>query len=273
MSWNAYKVVLRLRSPMHIGQIRQGNLQRTRPYVLGKNLWGALTARITRDSTSAQNDDYRKVGQQVNEQLAFSYFYPTTDDQVNLWPWDDPDQFSWHYLGSYASTALNYNQNSAEEGSLHETEYIAPTTRDGRPVYLIGYILEAEDCSLPWKEALKRLQMGGERTYGWGRVDRVRCSPGATDMFGCYSLRLEGDRPGLKPISQQQPLLAHTLAVGPQAISAQGRLVPVVGRETKSANAHGRELSSASICWEPGTTSQGDELLDITPNGIWCAAR
>ena len=45
MAWRAYKIVLRLRSPLHIGRGKVGNLQRTRPYVAGRNLWGALTAR------------------------------------------------------------------------------------------------------------------------------------------------------------------------------------------------------------------------------------
>jgi len=273
MSWNAYKIVLRLRSPMHIGQTKLGNLQRTRPYVLGKNLWGALTSRITRDSTPAKNDDYRRVGQQVNDELAFSYFYPTSDEQIGLWPWDDPDQFSWQYLGAYASTALNYLQNSAEEGSLHETEFIAPTTRSGKVVNLVGYIFEKEDCSLPWKMALNRLQMGGERTYGWGRVDLCHISSGTTDVFGYYSLHLTGDRPGLMPNGNKRPLLAHTLAVGTNAVMAQGRLAPVVGRETRIANAHGRELSTASVCWEPGAVYEGSDLLEISPYGFWHASR
>ena len=110
---------------MHMGRTKLGNLQITRPYVHGKSLWGALTARITRDTPSLDNN-YQEVGQRVSEELAFSYFYPTISDEVTLWPWDDAERFAWHFLGSYASTALNYNQNSAAEGSLHETEFIAP---------------------------------------------------------------------------------------------------------------------------------------------------
>ena len=37
--WTAYRVVLRLRGPMHIGNGRVGNIQQTRPYVPGRNIW------------------------------------------------------------------------------------------------------------------------------------------------------------------------------------------------------------------------------------------
>ena len=54
MTWRAFEVVLRLRSPMHIGCGKVGNLQRTRPYVTGRVLWGALTMRLTRDAAQGR---------------------------------------------------------------------------------------------------------------------------------------------------------------------------------------------------------------------------
>ena len=271
MSWTAYKIVLRLQTPMHIGRAKLGNLQVTRPYVHGKALWGALTARITRESTPARAQDYRDIGGQVNEELAFSYFYPALDEEVDLWPWGDPEQFAWRYLGSYTSTALNYSQNSAAEGSLHETEFIAHTTREGKSVYLIGCIFEQEGCDLPWKDALARLQIGGERTYGWGRVTLHREHPPVSTLFGRYDLELEGDRP-VVTIDKNGVLLAHTRAHGDGAILANGRVVPLVGRETCSANKHGRHVTKAAICWEPGSTVGEQASLQIGKNGIWEAA-
>ena len=167
----------------------------------------------------------------VNEELAFSYFYPTTDDQVGLLPWDDPDQFAWRYLGSYASTRLNYSQNSAEDGSLHETEFIAPTSRNGQPVNLVGYIFEEAGCTLSWKDALPRLQMGGERTYGWGRVDLGAINATTEQLFGRLPMALDGARPGLH-LDKGAPLMAHALASGENAVRRTGRSFPLVGRET-----------------------------------------
>src|SRR5712692_8407277 len=101
MTWVTYQVTFRLLSPMHIGWRKLGNLQQTRPYVTGRSLWGALTARITRELGSS---DYEKIGKQADQQLAFTYFYPSTSkdpDAIRLWPWGDNwDKFAWSFLGS-----------------------------------------------------------------------------------------------------------------------------------------------------------------------------
>ncbi|MBX7237243.1 MAG: hypothetical protein K1X65_22870 [Caldilineales bacterium] len=267
MSWTAYRVILRLLTPMHIGAAKLGNLQTTRPYIPGKALWGGLTARITRDNPHL-GGDYRAIGERVNQELAFSYFYPTTGEEVELWPWDDPDQFAWRFLGSYASTALNYSQFSAAEGSLHETEFIAPTTREGQPVNLHGYVCEREGSALPWRQALERLHLGGERTYGWGRLALKTEPTAATALFGRHAVELRGERPEIV-LETGSSLLAHTQANGDGAILASGRVTPLVGRETPAASEHGRRLSSAVICWEPGSKTVADALIAIGSFGIW----
>jgi hypothetical protein len=267
MTWNAYKIVFRVLTPMHMGQAKLGNLQRTRPYVHGKSLWGALTARLTRDDPGL-GGDYAAVGSRVSDELAFSYFYPTTSHQVDLWPWDDPDQFAWRYLGSYASTALDYTLNSAEDGSLHETEYIAPTSREGEPVNLVGYVFEKAGCTLPWKDALTRLQLGGERTYGWGRVELRAIHSTTEEFFSRLPMTLDGARPGLR-LNQEAVLIAHASANGENAIKAHGSLVPLVGRETRSAANHGRYLSPPMICWEPGSQVDAETPAIVSNYGIW----
>lgn len=271
MSWTAYRVVFRLLTPMHIGAAKLGNLQTTRQYVHGKALWGALTARLTRDVPTL-GGDYVAVGRRVNNELAFSYFYPAVGEVVDLWPWDDPDKFAWRYLGSYTGTALDYGRNAAEEGSLHETEYIAPITRDGDPVNLVGYVFERDGCSLPWRQALGRLQAGGERTYGWGRLAFHEMTAERDRLFDRCTLRLDGARPGLM-VAVNGRLLAHTLASGDRAVSALGRLAPLVGRETTSAADHGRNVALTAICWEPGAMADASAQLAIGPYGIWAAAQ
>ncbi len=70
---------------MHMGWRKLGNLQQTRPYVTGRSLWGAFTARLTREF--GQNS-YEKVGDQVDHDLAFTYFYPSVNEEkVKVWPW------------------------------------------------------------------------------------------------------------------------------------------------------------------------------------------
>ncbi len=283
MTWTAYKIVFQMLAPMHIGWFKQGNLQRTRPYVTGKALWGALTARLTRDHPELRGD-YGAVGQRVNEELAFSYFYPAVSENVDLWPWEKPDEFAWRYLGSYASTALDYGHNTAEEGSLHETEFIAPCTREGDQVYLVGYIFERQGCTLPWRDVLSRLQLGGERTYGWGRVRLEKMSSplssGEKFFVDGLAMALDGERPVLRastntPLlaSTNTPLLAHALAAefqGRRPVSSvRGPVEPLLGRETDPQGRFGAHLPEARICWPPGGILTAGAEIIIGEYGIW----
>jgi len=184
MTWSLYQVSLRILSPIHIGWRKTGNLQQTRPYVTGKTLWGALTARLVRDDGGT---NYPEIGKSVDDTLRFTYFYPTTNpDTVEIWPWGNPSEFSWLYLGSYPSTALSGK--TAEEGSLHETECIPPKTRSGEQVYLIGYIIEKEGCNLHWQDALQRIQLGGERDMVGGGWSSLGSQSNAINVLGTDSM-------------------------------------------------------------------------------------
>lgn len=273
MGWTVYKVTLRLLTPLHVGAGQVGNVQRTRPYLTGKTLWGALTARLTRDFPDL-GGDYGVVGRQANDGLAFTYFYPTVESEAEIkWPWGKTsDEFAWRYLNTYASTALDYSHNSAEDGSLHEVEFIAPKTRDGAQVYLAGYIFERAGCTLKWRDVLPRLQLGGERTYGWGRVAEMPVELAVGTIFGQWDVVLDSDRPGLRAVNPAS-LLAHTLAHGPHALNnVNGAIEPLVGRETRHAHEHGKELAHAQVCWAPGACVAADTRVSITDNGLWRAA-
>ncbi|HXF70256.1 MAG TPA: hypothetical protein VNK89_10670 [Thermoflexus sp.] len=273
-----HRVVLRLRTPLHIGWMKLGNLQRTRPYITGKVLWGAFTARLTRDYPQL-GGDYVAVGHRVNEELAFSYFYPTVGREVNLWPWDDPDEFAWRYLNSYAATALDYSRNAAEEGTLHETEYIAPYTRDGAPVFLVGYIFEHDGCTLPWFKVLGRLQLGGERGYGWGQVDLEDKQDWdvGRPLFGQWYVRPDTWPPRLAPAHREARLMAHALAadfndgerIRRAVTGIAGRIEPLVGRETTAGDRFGMHIGSAYICYAPGSRVKDPLTCQIGPFGIW----
>jgi len=282
MTWKAYQVVLRLRSPMHIGAGKVGNLQRTRPYVTGRVLWGALTERLTRDRAQGRGPAtdsrlYAAVSQEVHDRLAFTYFFPTTsqDGTVELWPWDA--DFRPRYLSTYASTALTYPQQSADEGTLHEVECIAPHTLDcGMPVYLAGYVFTQDDAP-DWRSALKRLQLGGERGYGWGRVEPVsKPEPwnGQPLFDGSYSAK-PGAWPPVLTAVQETCLLAHALAADFDGVhkaltGVSGEIEPLVGRETHPEDGRfGVHLSRARICYAPGARVERATVVQIGPYGIW----
>ena len=262
MAWIPYKITFRLLSPLHIGWKKTGNLHQTRPYVTGNTLWGALTARLVRD---LGNNNYQDIGTKVDDELRFTYFYPTAaKDDVKIWPWDNFDEFSWQFLSSYASTALSGK--TAEEGTLHETEYISPKTRNDNQVYLIGYIIEKDGCDLNWREALNRLQLGGERGYGWGRVKLVDDMPKKSDCcFNSYTFDGTRDTPRIT-VKKDEPILAHSLANG---LDCKGTIEPLVGRETNESRGFGGMISKAKICWMPGSIVKKGHEFEISSRGIW----
>lgn len=281
MSWHVHQVILRLRSPMHIGWNKVGNLQRTRPYVTGRVLWGALTMRLTRDEfdgRGAANDsrDYRRIGEQVHQTLAFTYFYPALRSsgafQV-VWPWEGEVTFRRRFLSSYQGTALSYPHQSAAEGMLHEVEFLAPNTLDtGEPVFLMGYIFEREGGALDWKSSFKRLQVGGERGYGWGDVELVSvATPSDEQLFGGV-LRFEGDRETpVVALSEGEYLLAHAMA---STVQAAGVVEPLVGREWRSDNARrrhvGQHVAFTGVCFTPGSVVTTEALsLAVDKFGVW----
>lgn len=287
--WQMYCVIFRLRSPLHIGWNKIGNVQRTRPYVTGRTLWGALTMRMTRDEaytkqqpTSAR--DYPVTGHWVHRNLAFTYLYPAIQKgQTNgsplyevIWPWQE--QFAHRFLSSYASTALTHPAQSATEGTLHEVEFLSPTTIDtGEPVYLVGYMFSHRDMNNRYnaiQHALQRLQIGGERTYGWGRLELQDCIS-CTDMAlfsDIASVDVGKERPRLH-INNDNQLLAHTNTTN---IQAHGEIEPLVGREWRqSAEAKyshvGQYVACNGVCFAPGARVVTSSVLifQIGEYGVW----
>jgi hypothetical protein len=284
MIWQPYKVTFRLKGPLHIGYHKVGNLQRTRYYVPARVVWGALTAHLTRKNGSG---NYEETGTQVNASIKISYFYLATDPDNPLYPCFDPKKgmvfgktemprgcFEGLFISSQASTALNYFQASAEEGSLHEVEFLNPSVQQNdtaKPVYLIGYLFIKKDGSYSYEKVesvLNRLQLGGERTYGFGRVEGCGKVVEETDLFfGLHRVHLEDPESPIIIVNQNSKvLLAHTLSEGLDQVS--GEVEPVVGREWKESKSI-HEPTTAKICWVPGSSLSGEKKFRITQDGIW----
>ncbi len=276
MAWTAYPVTFKLLSPLHVGWRKVGNLQQTRSYLTGRNLWGALTARLTREG---DDRDYVKMGGEVDNSLTYTYFYPSTNptpDELIGWPWHDPEGFAWRFLNSYASTALTDGR-SSEEGSLHETEFIAPCTRDGEQVYLVGYIFEKEGCALLWRDVLSKLNFGGEQGYGWGRVQPYQPTPKplvGDKCFGDFKLDLAGDAEWpVITVPAGNSLLAHTKADSNLTPDIEGIIEPLVGLETTKEGKFGQQPSVAAICYQPGSKTLQETSFSIKERGIWCGKK
>lgn len=275
MAWTHYALKFRLLSPMHIGYRKVGNLMQTRPYVPGKNLWAALTARLTRDHHDGrQSECYRIIGGLVQQHFRFGYLWPSLNGIEPYFPWKY-DDFDYQVLDSYASTALDYTANAAHEGSLHETEYIAPRARTEMPVYLLGDLWVK--ASLPkeliyWKREMDKLQLGGERAYGWGHLaycsdwKNVQLERGRTIADHEWK---EKNGKIVLTLNENDKITAHALASGPGAVgSLTGPIEPLVGREWKEFA--GQCVRFADVYFSPGCKVVDEKTnFEIKDNGRW----
>jgi len=268
MSWQKYTLCFRLLSPLHIGYRKVGNLMQTRGYVPGKVLWAALTARLTRDfHHRPKGHCYVTIGESVHDTFRFGYLYPALkrgESYEYHYPWEE--NFDYLFLDSHASTALNYEQQAAAQGQLHETEFIRPwtrllsETRESQSVYLIGdlYVRDEPKQDLTnWRIALSHVQLGGERGYGWGRVQLASKLSG-TPLSGEPVATLINDR-----------IIAHLKT--DKSFSLHGSIEPLVGWERNNAQNRGNNwhLSKAMICYTPGSITKTDSIFNIGPYGIW----
>jgi len=290
-NWQAYQVILRLHSPLHIGWGRVSYLQRARPYITGRVLRGALVSRVGRNSPNLLSkeplDPYRRVSKTLAAYLAFTYFYPALQDGEKwkvCFPWDDEPAFRRRFLSSYVAAALEYPAQTAAEGLLYETEFIAPYTLDeGKPVYLMGYIFVDETHlkreRYDWVSALRRLQLGGERGYGWGeaRLADIHQFSGDDKLFGCEKIKISFNLDGKRPIvhlEKDQPVLAHTDA---KTGDIAGAIEPLIGREWRADNQKhpdrrhvGQHLAFNDLRFAPGSIVLRDTLeFVIGEGGYW----
>jgi hypothetical protein len=293
MAWHSYPLTYRLLSPLHVGYRRLGNIQRTRYYLPGRNLWGAITARLTRACyPQPQPADYLAVGDYVRDHIIAGYFYPKLADSSPYYPrlesarWRygelSASNFEARFIGSFGSTALAASTWTAEEVSLHEIEFIAPKAQTGSlagcSVYLQGHLyLDQDHSAAPpplqdWDdtttlEHLQELFVGGEQGYGFGHMV-LQDEPAALETAS-------DSRP--QPRDLDGPVLrAHLRVQRESSMKVMGPLEPLVGREWADGRrgelrrGAGQDVSEAVVAWVPGCAFEGDaSSLVIAPYGLW----
>ena len=161
MPWKCYELEYKAKSGIHIGYGSQlGIVSRTRYYIPGKTIWGAVTATLSR--RIMENYDagiYKKIGEFVKHHLIFGYFYPVKGADVLYPNYTEEgfgfgnkgggefvmtkEEFEKEFISSYISTALDKNSMTAEEGSLHEFELISQKVK-GEEVCFTGYLFMKE---------------------------------------------------------------------------------------------------------------------------------
>jgi hypothetical protein len=274
MDWTHYILKFRLLAPMHIGYRKVGNLMQTRKYVPGKNLWAALTARVTRDyHDGRKSHEYKDIGDCAERQFRFGYLWPSFDGKNPCYFWDHKQNFDYLFLDSCTSAALDYSAFSTKEGSLHETEFVAPVTRKNEPVYLIGDLwakkgkINADD----WQISMEDLQLGGERSYGWGRL--ALCSKWIGNNSGHgktatgYEWREDGGEIIMR-LKRNDKITAHAGSFREStAKDIVGPVEPLVGREWKEHP--GQAICFAGVFFVPGCEVKKDNDFKLDTLGRW----
>jgi len=291
MGWKAYKLVYQAKSPIHIGWHTLGYIKLTRYYITGKAMWGAFTANLTRTGEEKNTKAYIKYGELFGKDVLPSYFYPAIDPDIPLLPEFTADgmkygdyiesEFESLFIKSYGQTAVLPDSNTAEDESLHESEFIAPVVRDEEtkeqiPIHFVGYIFIKDgakteyDETVGWdsgdiklKHILSEIFIGGDIKYGWGRLI-LNSSMLATDVF---NFKIENNIE-IK-IPSGKPIPAH-LDIS-NSLKLKGNIEPLVGREWGKSDSNmgaGQEISKAEICWVPGSTLLEPKNLSIGKFGI-----
>ena len=304
MSWNAYRLVYRAMSPIHIGWHTLGYIKLTRHYIPGKNIWGTMTANLTRTYGAEGVKDYERLGKLLKEDILTSYFYPAIDQDNLLLPYykddgllyGDPshiqyisEDFEKSFIGSFGQTAIWPYSNTAEDESLHESEYISPIVNNGEKseqVFFVGYLfiktgasfngrnigLAEGDISL--ESAIQDLFVGGDIKYGWGhlKLDNTTEDKGCQEkMFGYEFVSNDNSSPCIE-IPKESTLPAHLKVES--GLKIKGDIEPLVGRQWgtvrdrkgKKISGAGREISSTGVCWMPGSIME--EMEEKKPHTL-----
>lgn len=304
MAWQYLPLTYRVLSPIHIGNRSVGIIDRTRYYVPAKNFWAAVTASLTTRLYRAQHaDDYQAVGELVQQRLRFTYFFPAARPaerpSAGLWfylpeyreghtvyleyPGKQEVDVEAIFVSSYVSTALDPGRHAAAERLLHEIEYLQPHARiegDCWETHLVGGVwialgadpsgmeirLEGETVLIKGLSILDRLTIGGERGYGFGRL---QLTEDHADYLGLRGWDVqEGGPTGLfvVPPDRSVPILAHVKYERGQVY--EGLLEPVVGREWDVDKGSGRFMAQGIVCVAPGGQCPAS-AYGVEGRGLW----
>ncbi|GIX00220.1 MAG: hypothetical protein KatS3mg111_3552 [Pirellulaceae bacterium] len=279
MSWTMYRWGWQLQSPLRIGWLPAGALNRARLYVPARGLWGAFTAEIARRG-NANFPDYHSIGEELQRNTRFSYLFPAeqVDGEWQAWlPEYQPGQglmwkredgkaeleerrFRVRLLTTRPGTAIEPTSDTAEEGTLREFELIGPWWRplegeDLKPVAMVGYLFCRDRTLGDQIQGIQEIFVGGDIRYGLGRLRRVILEE-AKDLFGS-TVDLSGDSPAVCT----GRVLAHTL---PQRINLLGSRECIGGWDMSSGG-----MIRARLVGAPGCSVDQERTFATTEDGVW----
>jgi len=301
MNWHLYSLTFRLKSPLHIGFHKVMHLFRTRAYVPAKSFWGALTAKLTR---SLKSSNYKEVGEFLKNSMRLGYFYIFDGSKLLVPGYTDEGlkfgdllqiEFEKRFINTLASTSIDPYSFTAEEGMLHEVEFISPyeihkDNESQKPVFLKGLLwisekskeklvvqISRDDFSIindqtevMFSDLAEMLQIGGERKYGFGQLkleELKEVNDQNLAHLGFKGIWKETEDEIKLELKKGDFIWSH-VKYSP-GLKIKGSVEPVVGRDWSEKGA-GRTLESYGLCWAPGSILIENKTFKITEDfGLW----
>ncbi len=305
--WAAYKLIYKAISPIHIGWHTLGYIKLTRYYIPGRNIWAAFTENTVHSlqiDSEEINNIYIEVGDLFKKDILTSYFYPCIERKNPLLSSFSKEgfkmgnltksEFENKFIKSYGQTAIVPESNTAEDESLHESEYISPTIDDDgkiKQVFFIGYVFLRNEkiCLQPYKpynkvigwdsgdiklkDAIDELFVGGDRKYGWGRLclEKPEKIEDGNTIFenenNGYKIILDNEKYPIIEINNNNCNIPAHLPFS-SSVKLKGDLEPLIGREYevgkdsnhKNSNrlGSGQKINSFiendKVFWVPGSS-------------------
>ncbi|RLI50871.1 MAG: hypothetical protein DRP09_19705 [Candidatus Thorarchaeota archaeon] len=315
--WARYKVYLEAKAPIHVGYgAKLGVVDRTRYYIPAKNVWGALTSLIAKSVMKNYSPKiYQRIGEFLNENIKFSYFYPVEYKRANgkiqvqqvFAPCHKEDglkfgvckdkkaifleEFERIFISSFVSTAIDKTSKSAEEGSLHEIEFIRDRIKCGtevKPTVFVGYFFVREEYLKIKVETvvkisfadyievdgnkLNEMWIGGERNYGFGRTKVLleKINDVKINLFDSGMLvDVTKDQLIVSGEDELRIALSHVSIENLDIKLVKGDIEPFIGREWGEIGSGQKISQVAKICITPGSQFVCDRSLSIGNFGIW----
>ncbi len=289
MNWELYRWVWVLQSPLSVGTVPSGSLNRCHLYIPARAMWGAITAEVARRSNDSF-PDYAVIGNDIQEEIRFTYLFPATKVKQDWKAWlpfyldgkglcwqledanDDLDNiiqnqvFRSRLLYTRPGTSINPESDSAKEGSLHETECIQvylhssgeKNNNEYQQIGMIGYVLARSKSSyLDSIKEIETLFIGGDTRYGFGRLGRVDLSKKS------YLFKNTIDLSKSEPIITGSNVLGHTTTKK----NMKGDIEVLAGWDYLS---NSRLKGFEKTYWTPGSfSSDGNADWIIGKDGYW----
>lgn len=284
--WQAYELTYVSLGPLQIGWHNLGLIQRTRTYVPARALWGACAAGLAtaKDAREGIQEAYQNAQQEVDSHVRFSYLYRAADGEV-LRPRYEAEglkygtrmsavQFEGSFVRSQASAALLPETLTAEEGALHESEYLTEGDEKGHPAEYVGYLfLNKPELKASLDRVLADVRVGSDRKYGWGALRLREGLEKVGRVFGEFEFD-GSEGPKLIARTKTCHIAAH-LASWADRDELKGDLEIFRGREWSEAGP-GRKFSESTatsraaieVCWVPGSKCRG-RTFEVGRRGTW----